>query len=84
MKRGKPKPEPKVIAPEQSPPENPPKPLRPHPRLFLALFVVFLVWLGLLLTMYFKTVYPYRAAQTSTGAEAGARPGASGLPSAPR
>ena len=84
MKPGKPKSESKVSAPDQSPPQTPPEPLRPHPKLFVALFVAFLLWLGVLVTMYFKTVYPYRASQTSTGADAGTRPGASGLPSAPR
>jgi hypothetical protein len=82
MKRGKHKEQPKSSAPAD-PPKESPAPLRPRPKLFLTLFVIFLVWLGVLLAMYFKTVYPHRS-QTSTGAEAGARPGASGRPSAPR
>ena len=60
-------------------------PLRPHRKLFFALLLVFLVWVGVLLAMYFKTVYPQRHGdQPSAGAGTATRPGASGLPSAPR
>ena len=53
--------------------------LKPHPRLFAAIMVTFAIWLGVLLTLYFKTVYPERhPSATAT------RPGASALPSAPR
>ena len=55
------------------------QPLQRHPRLFAVLLITFIVWLGVLLTLYFKTVYPMRyPSATAT------RPGASGLPSAPR
>ena len=55
-------------------------PLRPLPKLFVALLIAFAVWLGALLTLYFKTVYPLRHPST----EATTLPGASALPSAPR
>jgi len=55
-------------------------PLKPRPRLFAALTIAFVVWLGLLFTLYFKTVYPLRHSTT----DATTRPGASALPSAPR
>ena len=55
------------------------QPLKRRPRLFAVLLIAFIVWLGVLLTLYFKTVYPMRyPSATAT------RPGASGLPSAPR
>lgn len=54
-------------------------PLKPRPRLFVALLVGFAVWLGGLLLLYFKTVYPQRHPSAAT-----TRPGASVLPSAPR
>jgi hypothetical protein len=54
-------------------------PLKPRPKLFWALMLSFAIWLGALLTLYFKTVYPDRHPST-----AATRPGASGLPSAPR
>jgi hypothetical protein len=37
-----------------------PKPLKPRPRLFVALCAIFALWVGALLLMYFKTVYPSR------------------------
>jgi hypothetical protein len=55
-------------------------PLKPHPRLFAALTIAFVVWLGVLFTLYFKTVYPLRHSTT----DATTRPGASALPNAPR
>jgi hypothetical protein len=58
-----------------------PDPLKPRRGLFIGLALGFAVWLGVLLTLYFTTVYPLRHA--SSGATA-TRPGASGLPSAPR
>ena len=61
-----------------------PAPLRPHRKLFFALLLVFLVWVGVLLAMYFKTVYPQRHGHPSMGVGTATRPGASGLPSAPR
>jgi hypothetical protein len=66
--------------PAQNETEAPPAtPLAPRPRLFIALLVLFAIWLGILLTLYFKTVYPLRYPST-----AATRPGASALPSAPR
>lgn len=56
------------------------QPLKRRPRLFAALMVLFLIWLGVLLTLYFRTVYPMRYPST----DATTRPGASALPSAPR
>jgi hypothetical protein len=35
-------------------------PMRPHKGLFIALCLVLVAWVGLLLWMYFKTVYPLR------------------------
>ena len=58
------------------------QPIKPHPRLFAVLLITFVIWLGALLTLYFKTVYPMRY-PSATDATA-TRPGASGLPSAPR
>ena len=67
--------------PAKTEPQLPPAtPLRPRPRLFIVLLVLFAIWLGILLTLYFKTVYPLRHHSTA----ATTRPGASALPSAPR
>jgi hypothetical protein len=61
------------------PGEEPCQPLQRRPRLFAILLISFVIWLGVLLTLYFKTVYPMRyPSATAT------RPGASGLPIAPR
>jgi hypothetical protein len=62
------------------PPEVACKPLKPRPKLFAALMIGFAIWLGVLLTLYFKTVYPMRYPSDA----AATRPGASALPSAPR
>jgi hypothetical protein len=35
-------------------------PLKPHKKLFIALFIVFAAWVILLLVLYFRTVYPAR------------------------
>ena len=66
----------------QQPPTPEPAgaPLKPRPKLFLGLLLLFAIWLGILLTLYFKTVYPLRHHSTA----ATTRPGASALPSAPR
>ena len=83
-KRGKPNKsssrDPKETAPPATQGEPTCAPLKPHPRLFAALTVAFVVWLGVLFTLYFKTVYPLRHSTT----DATTRPGASALPSAPR
>ena len=59
-----------------------PAPLKPLPTLFKVLLFGFAIWLGALLTLYFKTVYPLRHAPSTDAAAT--RPGASALPSAPR
>ena len=58
------------------------EPFKPLPKLFTALLIGFALWLGVLLTLYFRTVVPMRH-QPSAGA-ATTLPGASALPSAPR
>jgi hypothetical protein len=67
-------------APQQNQGEQACAPLKPHPKLFAALTIAFVIWLGVLFTLYFKTVYPLRHSTT----DATTRPGASALPSAPR
>jgi hypothetical protein len=57
------------------------QPLVPRPQLFAILLIGFVIWLGLLLSLYFRTVYPMRYPSTDATAT---RPGASALPSAPR
>jgi len=42
-------------------PPRPPAPLRPRPRLFVALCVIYALWVAALLVMYFLTVYPARS-----------------------
>ena len=37
-----------------------PPPLKPRPKVFWVLFCAWIVWAGVLLVLYFKTVYPYR------------------------
>ena len=34
--------------------------LRPHPKMLLILSIIFAVWVGLLMTLYFTTIYPTR------------------------
>ena len=41
-------------------PQAPASPLRPRPRLFAALCVIFALWIAALLILYFITVYPRR------------------------
>lgn len=43
-------------------------PLSPRPRLFVAMMLGFVVWVGVLLGLYFKTVYPMRHAETTATA----------------
>lgn len=40
--------------------ESFPAPLKPRPRLLIALSIIFAIWVAGLLVMYAKTVYPYR------------------------
>ena len=35
-------------------------PFKPRPKLFVGLFCLLVVWVGVLLTLYFTTVYPQR------------------------
>jgi hypothetical protein len=67
--------------PSAADPARLPAPLKPHRTLFASLFVLFLVWVAVLLALYFRTVYPQRHPSAGSAAT---RPGASGLPSAPR
>lgn len=39
----------------------PAKPLKPRPKLFVALCMMFALWIAVLITLYFTTVYPHRA-----------------------
>lgn len=38
--------------------------LKPHPKLVIILSVIFVLWVGTLLTLYFTTIYPYRHQRT--------------------
>jgi hypothetical protein len=73
--------DPKGSAPAGAVAEPVCQPLQRRPKLFAVLLISFVIWLGILLTLYFKTVYPMRYPSTDATAT---RPGASGLPSAPR
>ena len=53
-------------APNPPPPEFPP-PLKPRPRLFYGLLALLAVWVGILLVLYFTTVYPNRRPQPQAG-----------------
>ena len=75
---------PKGSVPVTTQQEIAPAPFKPLPTLFKVLLVGFALWLGALLTLYFKTVYPLRHDASATPAAAATRPGASALPSAPR
>jgi len=53
-----------------APPAPPPGPvsystdLEPRPKLLLVLSILFALWVGLLLTLYFTTIYPTRHQRT--------------------
>lgn len=47
-------------APPKAPFKVPVSPLRPRPRLFAILCVIFALWIAALLILYFITVYPRR------------------------
>jgi hypothetical protein len=38
---------------------------KPRPRLFWTLLLLWVLWIAALVTLYFTTVYPHRARQTS-------------------
>ena len=85
----KPGPKPPAKTPDKDAkiePELPrPRPLQQHRKLFVILLIAFAIWLGGLLTLYFTKVYPMRyPGNTPVPSETATRPGASGLPSAPR
>ena len=44
----------------------PVRPFTPRPMLFMGLLLLFVIWVGLLLTMYFRTVYPERHQSPAT------------------
>jgi hypothetical protein len=49
------------LAKEEIAPAPPvPQPLKPRPKLFWILLMIFLIWLGGLLALYFTKVYPMR------------------------
>ncbi len=59
--------DPKESAQSTTKPEDPfLPPLKPSATLFKVLLLGFAVWLGVLLTLYFKTVYPLRHQAPST------------------
>ena len=39
----------------------PPRPLKPRPLLLTVISIVFVLWVGFLVTLYFKTEYPRRS-----------------------
>jgi hypothetical protein len=38
----------------------PPPPVRPRKAVFIVMCILFLAWIGVMLLIYFKTVYPIR------------------------
>ena len=38
--------------------------LKPRPKLFVTLLIIFVLWVGTLLALYFTTVYPFRHQRT--------------------
>lgn len=52
-----------------------PAPLKPRRGLFVALCVVFALWMAVLLAMYFKSVYPLRHPSQPAASRAAASPG---------
>jgi hypothetical protein len=53
--KSKSKPKPAPV--QASPSAEPMIAMTPRPKLFIALLVIFLVWIGFLVTLYFTTVY---------------------------
>jgi hypothetical protein len=54
-----------AVASTPAPTEPACQPIAPRPKLFRLLMVGFVVWVGVLLGLYLKTVYPMRHAGTS-------------------
>jgi hypothetical protein len=59
-KPGQPSPAEKTSKEAQKVELEPARPLKPQGKLFAVLLVVFAIWLGALLTLYFSRVYPLR------------------------
>ncbi len=53
--KSKSKPKPAPV--QASPSTEPMVAMKPRPKLFIALLVIFLVWIGFLVMLYFTTVY---------------------------
>jgi len=54
-------------APSPAPPPGPVTyntTLKPRPKLVVVLSIIFVLWVGTLLTLYFTTIYPYRHQRT--------------------
>jgi hypothetical protein len=60
--------------PPREPVADPHPQLKPHPRLFKALCLIFALWMAVLLALYFLTVYPLRH-PTGNGAAPPTLPG---------
>ena len=50
----------KAAAADKAPALPPARPLKPRPKLFVGLCIAFALWIALLITLYFTTVYPHR------------------------
>jgi len=57
---------PQAAAAESSTPFEPKPPLEPHKRLFIGLMLIFAGWVGVLLWLFFTTVWPLRHSLTAT------------------
>ena len=47
--------------PAATPPPQPLRPLKPRPVLLAVMAVIFALWMGFLVTLYFKTIHPRRS-----------------------
>jgi hypothetical protein len=62
-----PRPKEAPAKPQQSAPQAfPVQPFKPRRTLFITLLMLFVVWVLVLVTMYFRTVYPLRHAAPAT------------------